>query len=149
MASLQQRTFNVIASHEQQLLNSWSEELEASGMYRNVRIEELRQQTGDFIRLLVAGAGQTDSTDLRASSWEDMRQFLEQLSHSRVLLGFDSQQTAGFIFSFKRPLMPVLQAEYADEPNMLADQLWALSELVDQLGLHTVRTRSAQGGAPR
>src|SRR5690606_41436864 len=69
-----------------------------------------------------------------------MRLFLEQLSHSRVLLGFDSQQTAGFIFSLKRPMMPLLQAEYADEPSMLADPLWALSELIDELGLHTVRT---------
>ncbi len=140
MASLQQRTFNVIAKNEQELLDSWTRELEASGMYRNVKIDEFRQQTADFIRLLIAGAGQTDSTDLRGASWEDMRLFLERLSHSRVLLGFDSQQTAGFIFSFKRPLMPLLQTEYADEPNILAEQLWALSELIDQLGLHTVRT---------
>lgn len=140
MASLQQRTFQAIATNQQQLLDSWNNELETSGTYRNVKLEELRQQTTTFIRLLIAGAGQTETTDLRATSWDEMRLFLEQLSHSRVLLGFDSQQTAGFIFSFKRPLMPVLQAEYADEPLTLVDQIWALSELIDQLGLHTVRT---------
>ncbi|HAW25456.1 MAG: polyvinylalcohol dehydrogenase [Pseudomonas sp.] len=140
MASLQQRTFTVIAKKEHELLDSWTRELEASGLYRNVKIEEFRQQTAEFIRLLIEGAGQAESTDLRGSNWEDMRQFLEQLSHSRVLLGFDSQQTAGFIFSFKRPLMPLMQSEYADEPAILAEQLWALSELIDQFGLHTVRT---------
>ncbi|MEL7559653.1 STAS domain-containing protein [Stutzerimonas chloritidismutans] len=140
MASLQQRTFNVIAAKKHELLDSWTRELEASGLYRNVKIEELRQQTAEFIRLLIEGAGQLEATDLRRTNWEDMRQFLEQLSHSRVLLGFDSQQTAGFIFSFKRPLMPMMQAEYADSPAMLAEQLWALSELIDELGLHTVRT---------
>ncbi len=139
MASLQQRTFNVIANNEQELLTNWSSELEASGMYRNVKVDEFRQQTADFIRLLVSGASQTESTTLRSTTWDDMRQFLDQLSHSRVLLGFDSQQTAGFIFSVKRPLMPMLQKEYADEPAILAEQLWALSELIDQLGLETVR----------
>lgn len=140
MASLQKRTLQAITTHQQKLLDSWSTELEASGMYRNVKIEEFRDQTATFITLLINGATQTDTVDLRASSWDEMRVFLEQLSHSRVLLGFDSQQTAGFIFSFKRPLMPLLQAEYAEEPALLAEQLWALSELIDQLGLHTVRT---------
>jgi rsbT co-antagonist protein RsbR len=140
MASLQQRTFQAIAKHQQKLLDSWTTELEASGLYRNVKIEEFRDQTATFTRLLIAGAGQTDTVDIRSSSWDEMRAFLEQLSHSRVLLGFDSQQTAGFIFSFKRPLLPVLQAEYAEDPASLAEQLWALSELIDQLGLHTVRT---------
>ena len=139
MASLQQRTFNVIAQNEQELLTNWSSELEASGMYRNVKVDEFRQQTADFIRLLVSGASQTESTNLRSTTWDDMRQFLDQLSHSRVLLGFDSQQTAGFIFSVKRPLMLMLQKEYADEPAILVEQLWALSELIDQLGLETVR----------
>lgn len=140
MATLQQRTFSIIASREQELLDNWVSELEASGQYRSVRPDEFRQQSAEFLRLLIAGAASTDSTDLRASGWDEMRAFLEKLTHSRVLLGFDSQQTAGFVFSVKRPLMPLLQAEFADEPGALADQLWALSELVDQLGLHTVRT---------
>lgn len=139
MALLQQRTFNVIANNGQELLANWSSDLEASGMYRNVKVDEFRQQTAEFIRLLIAGASQTESINLRSNNWDDMRQFLEQLSHSRVLLGFDSQSTAGFIFSFKRPLMPLLQKEFADEPAALAEQLWALSELIDQLGLETVR----------
>ena len=140
MTSLHQRTLNVIRNNEEKLLDAWTSGLDASGLYRNVKGDEFRQQTADFIRLLVAEAGKGAAEDLQNAKWEEMRLFLEQLSHSRVLLGFDSQQTAGFIFSLKRPMMPLLQAEYADEPSMLADQLWALSELIDELGLHTVRT---------
>ncbi|WP_312937356.1 STAS domain-containing protein [Stutzerimonas nitrititolerans] len=140
MTSLHQRTLNAIRNNEEKLLDAWTSGLDASGLYRNVKGDEFRQQTADFIRLLVAEAGKGASEDLQNAKWDEMRLFLEQLSHSRVLLGFDSQQTAGFIFSLKRPMMPLLQAEYADEPSMLADQLWALSELIDELGLHTVRT---------
>jgi len=140
MTSLHQRTLNVIRNNEEKLLDAWTSGLDASGLYRNVKGDEFRQQTEGFIRLLIAEAGKGTSEDLQNAKWDEMRLFLEQLSHSRVLLGFDSQQTAGFIFSLKRPMMPLLQAEYADEPAMLADQLWALSELIDELGLHTVRT---------
>ena len=140
MTSLHQRTLNVIRNNEEKLLDAWTSGLDASGLYRNVKGDDFRQQTEGFIRLLVAEAGKGAAEDLQNAKWEEMRLFLEQLSHSRVLLGFDSQQTAGFIFSLKRPMMPLLQAEYADEPSMLADQLWALSELIDELGLHTVRT---------
>ncbi|KRW64695.1 polyvinylalcohol dehydrogenase [Pseudomonas sp. TTU2014-096BSC] len=140
MTSLHQRTLNVIRNNEEKLLDAWTSGLDASGLYRNVKGDDFRQQTAGFIRLLIAEAGKGASEDLQNAKWDEMRLFLEQLSHSRVLLGFDSQQTAGFIFSLKRPMMPLLQAEYADEPSMLADQLWALSELIDELGLHTVRT---------
>ncbi|RRV22097.1 STAS domain-containing protein [Stutzerimonas nitrititolerans] len=140
MTSLHQRTLNVIRNNEEKLLDAWTSGLDASGLYRNVKGDDFRQQTVGFIRLLIAEAGKGTSEDLQNAKWDEMRLFLEQLSHSRVLLGFDSQQTAGFIFSLKRPMMPLLQAEYADEPSMLADQLWALSELIDELGLHTVRT---------
>ncbi|MBT1119193.1 STAS domain-containing protein [Stutzerimonas nitrititolerans] len=140
MTSLHQRTLNVIRNNEEKLLDAWTSGLDASGLYRNVKGDDFRQQTAGFIRLLIAEAGKGASEDLQNAKWEEMRLFLEQLSHSRVLLGFDSQQTAAFIFSLKRPMMPLLQAEYADEPSMLADQLWALSELIDELGLHTVRT---------
>jgi len=140
MTSLHQRTLNVIRNNEEKLLDAWTSGLDASGLYRNVKGDDFRQQTAGFIRLLIAEAGKGASEDLQSIKWDEMRLFLEQLSHSRVLLGFDSQQTAAFIFSLKRPMMPLLQAEYADEPSMLADQLWALSELIDELGLHTVRT---------
>jgi rsbT co-antagonist protein RsbR len=72
-----------------------------------------------------------------------MRRFLDKLSHGRVLQGYDSQQTATFIFSIKRPLMAVLQREYAGDSDTFAAQLWALSELIDGLGLQTVRSFQA------
>src|SRR5690606_16275535 len=137
MTTLHQRTLNLIRGNEDKLVDSWTSELLAGGLYRNVKSEDIRQQAAEFVRLLATGAF---SENFQDSNWDEMRLFLEQLSHSRVLLGFDSQQTAGFIFSIKRPLMALVQTEYADEPALLVEQLWAFSELIDDLGLHTVRT---------
>ena len=139
MAALLQRTIDTISRNQNELLGSWKTDLQSLGGFHNVKPEELNQQTVDFVRLLL-GATADGSADISGPAWDAMRLYLEKLSRSRALLGFDSQQTAGFIFAIKRPLMKLLQSEYANEPAVFAEQLWAVSELIDNLGLHTVRT---------
>ncbi|WP_313285838.1 STAS domain-containing protein [Stutzerimonas kunmingensis] len=139
MAALLQRTTDTITRNQAELLSSWKSDLQNLGGYHNVKPEELAQQTVDFIRQLISGTADGPA-DINSPAWDSMRLYLEKLSRSRALLGMDSQQTAGFIFAIKRPLMTLLQSEYANEPAVFAEQLWAVSELIDSLGLYTVRT---------
>jgi rsbT co-antagonist protein RsbR len=139
MAALLQRTLDTITRNQSELLSSWKSDLQSLGGYHNVKPEELAQQTVDLIRQLISGTAD-GSADINGPSWDGMRLYLEKLSRSRALLGMDSQQTAGFIFAIKRPLMTLLQSEYANEPAVFAEQLWAVSELIDSLGRYTVRT---------
>jgi len=69
-----------------------------------------------------------------------VRAFLEDLSRQRVLAGFSSDETATFIFSLKRPIFDALRQECAKDADKLANETWAASELVDKLGLHTIKT---------
>jgi len=140
MATLQQRTVTAIQANHAELQTSWTENLEADGSQNGMKAGNLAQQTDEFLGLLVSSLSVDSDNDLRGAAWAEMRLFLEKLSHSRVLAGFDSQQTASFVFSVKRPLMTVLQREYSDSAERFAEQLWTLSEIVDTLGLHTVRT---------
>jgi len=139
MAALLQRTLDTITRNQAELLSSWKADLHKLGGYHNLKAEDLAQQTTDLIRQLISGTAD-GSADINGPSWDGMRLYLEKLSRSRALLGMDSQQTAGFIFAIKRPLMTLLQSEYANEPAVFAEQLWAVSELIDNLGLYTVRT---------
>lgn len=139
MAALLQRTLDTITRNQAELLSSWKADLQKLGGYHNLKAEDLAQQTTDLIRQLISGTAD-GSADINGPSWDGMRLYLEKLSRSRALLGMDSQQTAGFIFAIKRSLMTLLQSEYANEPAVFAEQLWAVSELIDNLGLYTVRT---------
>ncbi|MET4676280.1 MULTISPECIES: STAS domain-containing protein [unclassified Luteibacter] len=140
MTALSQQTVEAIRSNEAHLLASWKVNLEASGVSRDSRLNhvEFDAQTRDFLRLLVSGAYVGDAT-LANQEWSETRVFLEKLSRSRAMQGFDSQSTASFIFSLKRPLFDLLQREYATDPTELGNQLWAISELIDALGMHTIR----------
>src|SRR6202034_553513 len=53
---------------------------------------------------------------------------------------YASAETATFIFSFKRPLFQALREEAGSNAQVLADEIWAATELLDSLGLHTVAT---------
>jgi len=140
MTALNQRTIEAIRTHEAQLLATWQANLETSGASRDSRINQVEfdGQTRDFLRLLVGGANAGEGS-IANQEWSETRAFLEKLSRSRAQQGFDSQATASFIFSLKRPLFDLLQTVYASEPVELAQQLWAISELLDSLGMHTIR----------
>ena len=141
MAVLHARTIDAIHKNEQQLLARWTQNLEDGGATRDARIspQELATQARDFLRLLVGASATADASDINGRDWTETRVFLEGLSRSRALQGFDSQHTANFIFSLKRALFEDLQREYADSPKELVSQLWSISELLDALGMHTIR----------
>ena len=141
MTALSQRTIDVIRKNEAALQASWTASLESSGITRDARLPagELEAQTREFIRLLLTTARVGDA-GIASNEWAETRTFLERLSRNRALQGFDSQSTASFIFSLKRPLFDLLQIEYANDATELASQVWAVSELLDSLGMHTIRT---------
>ncbi|HEX8587446.1 STAS domain-containing protein [Pseudomonas sp.] len=140
MAALQQITLDALKRAESQLAVQWHADLEASGATRNLKPEETRQQVADFLRLLTSTLEKGGSANITTAEWDDARHFLEKLSTQRALAGQDSQQTASFIFALKGPLFAQLQQAFADQPALMAEQVLHMSELLDGLGLHTIRT---------
>ena len=142
MAALQARTIKRMQHDEAALLQSRQANLKAQGAAHETRIsaQELDAQTREFLRLLLEGISRGDLDVLQNREWDELRQFLERVSRSRASQGFASHDTAYFIFSMKRPLFDLIQAEYGDSPKDLAAEMWSVSELLDALGMHTIRT---------
>lgn len=140
MAALQQRTIDLIRSHHDQVVSQWLQHLAAGSQAHDARLSarELDSQARELWRLLL-DALSANIGSLAGPEWQEIRRFLETLSRDRVLKGFNSAETASFLFSLKRPLFELIQQGYADDSAQLADQLWAISELLDLLGLHSVQ----------
>ncbi|QNR98936.1 STAS domain-containing protein [Stenotrophomonas sp. 169] len=141
MAALQQRTLDLIRRNEEQILAQWQQTLAAGGQGLDNRISplELDGQLREYWRLFQQAISAADAGSLQGAEWLSLRRFLEELSADRARRGFNSSETAQFVFSLKRPLFEQVQAGFADNPQQLGDQMWALSELLDLLGLHTVK----------
>ena len=140
MAKAQTRIPAILKKYEEELATDWTAELKAAGSGNESRISEteLFAQARKFISLLQRAA-QGDARNTQSAEWGPMTEFLQGLSSSRVLQGFTSDETATFIFSFKQPFFARLRAELGKDPEALADDTWLATQLLDKLGLLTVR----------
>ena len=135
------RTPAIITKYRSEILNEWVRELvDGAGYDRRISESELSSQATEFLNLLEQAAGQSRIDELAAEEWAPVREFLDDISRSRAQQGFSSLQIATFIFSLKKPLFERLRKELAKNPESLAEEIWKTTELIDQLGLHTVQS---------
>ena len=139
MAALQQRTIDLIRTHQDQVVTQWAENLNTGTQDARISPREQDAQLREFWRLFLETLSVSSAAGIGSSEWAEIRSFLEQLSRDRVLKGFSSSETASFLFSLKRPLFELLQQALSDDPNLLGNQLWAITEVIDTLGLHSVK----------
>jgi rsbT co-antagonist protein RsbR len=133
---------NVLTKNGKEIHAQWVKNLASTASASKGRISagELEQQTAEFIKLLTEASAQASSSDLSAPAFKPIREFLEGISRSRVMQGFTSDETASFIFSLKRPYFAALRLDAGQNADSLADQVWKATELLDALGLHTIKT---------
>jgi rsbT co-antagonist protein RsbR len=127
----------LLARDEQTILNDWLKEM-SEGTRRADLIKEadLRSQCAQFLKL-VRQASETGGMNFKAPAWSPVREMLAEVSRSRALQGFSPAETAIFVFSFKRPLFARIQQEYKGQPDALGAEMWAATELLDDMGLYT------------
>lgn len=131
----------LFSQHESQLLADWWVELQKEGADTDNRISEaeLRKQTQEFLSLLQHAARSGNLLDIAQAEWKPVRDFLDEISRSRAIQGFSSAQTATLIFSLKKPLFSLLRKEFGQQSETLVEMIWESTELLDKLGLHTVK----------
>jgi len=133
---------NVLKKNTNELQAAWAKDLATAMPTGKGRIsaKEVEQQTTEFLTLLSAAIGHARNGDISGTEFKPIREFLEGLSRSRVQQGFSSDETATFIFSIKKPLFQAIRVEVGKNADALADEIWMATQLLDSLGLHTVKT---------
>ena len=126
-----------VHSHLEVILKEWvALQLAAPTLRLDLMKEsELRDQSRELLGL-ISQALQSGS-DIADPAWQTTKDFLAQVAKSRALQGFNPSETAIFIYSLKQPLFGVVRTASKDEKTLFAD-LWALTQLVDGLGLYTI-----------
>jgi rsbT co-antagonist protein RsbR len=128
----------LVADREQEILPEWLELLKRAGALATGRINEaeLTAQCRDFLRLL-RDALVTGGVDVANAVYTSVRDFLGDVSRSRALQGFSPRETAVFVFSLKQPLFNAMNRDSGLSPAVVARTMWAITLLLDELGLYT------------
>ncbi len=141
MAKGQTKIAGILNKYQDDLVAEWLRELKAGGSGKETRISEaeLSAQAKEFVALLQQAAQLGDVTNTNRPEWKPIIEFLEGISASRVAQGFTSDQTASFVFSFKKPLFARLRSEFGRDAEQLSDETWTATELLDKMGLLTIK----------
>lgn len=130
----------ILQTDHERLLTDWLAQLQSDrgGLRGKIEASEMRGQAETFVRLLrqATESGGTEVTN--DPRWTPVLQFLEEISQSRAVQGFDAEETARFVFSLKKPLFAAIRRKSSQSADALADETWQASELVDKLGLYTM-----------
>ena len=130
----------MLARQREKILKQWQRELAALTGKAKLSAEDTRRQADEFFDAFMSALSAGAGADTAAEGWKPVRTFLDQLSKERVMAGFSSDETAIFIFSLKRALFEAVSGESKRSTQQIAEDLWTISELLDKLGLHTVKT---------
>jgi rsbT co-antagonist protein RsbR len=128
----------LVGDNEKQIVPEWLELQKRAGVLQTGRITEaeLASQSTDFLHLLRTGLA-TGGLDISNAAYTPAREFLGNLSRSRALQGFSPTETATFVFSLKQPLFNLLNRHKSITPADAAKITWAVTTLLDGLGLLT------------
>ncbi|WP_397571914.1 STAS domain-containing protein [Schlesneria sp. T3-172] len=142
MAESTSRISDVLRKYEDEILSRWIAELaqEFMGGIARSNDAELKNQCRDFIKLIGSGFRSGQIQNLETSEWKPTIDFLEAMSKSQALQGFTAEQTALFVLSSKKHIFAQLQTQQASSEQASAVELLMISEVVDKLSLHTIKT---------
>src|ERR1700744_4305197 len=128
----------LLADGEGALIAGWLTVLREN---RDTRIsdQEVEAQAREFSRALARAVALGNVTDIDGSNFEEVRGVLAGFSRGRALQGFSASETATFVLSMKQPLFAEVRIR-SKAAAAVAEQTWALSLLLDKLGLFTIAT---------
>jgi rsbT co-antagonist protein RsbR len=127
----------LVETHEADILRQWVEQQRVAGRAGSMGDAELRRQCAQFLDAVRHALAADPTLDPQLPAWAPVREQLDQVSRARALQGFTPRETAMFVFSLKQPLFAALREAVGDDARALAEEMWAATQLVDQLGLYT------------
>jgi rsbT co-antagonist protein RsbR len=132
------RVSALIKQHQSTILADWLDGLGKLTFRRGAETDEqLQRHCSQFLALLPSAALHGGVEDIEGRAWDEVRDLLSEISAARARQGSNPSETATFIFSLKQPLFVTLRGAMEGDAAF-ADVLWAISSLLDKLGLFTM-----------
>ncbi|HEY4317602.1 MAG TPA: STAS domain-containing protein [Herbaspirillum sp.] len=133
------RLSTLIRKYHSEILDAWLAHLKTTATRFDAGSEEImRRYCTTFLGLLATAAQSADLSNIDSREWDDVRQQLAEISQTRARSGSTPSETALVVFSLKQSLFAPMSKEMANDPATLAADTWAVTTLLEKLGLFTV-----------
>ncbi|MCA1612816.1 MAG: RsbRD N-terminal domain-containing protein [Acidobacteria bacterium] len=132
------RVAEMLAARRDEILNLWIKDRLESDEFRDELIskKELRQQSRTLLELFTEAVRDSGGETFEHPSFDDLRRFLNDISHQRAVKGYTPVENATYIISLRNTVRPMLVEEYQSETAAeLAGLLGYFANIIDRLSL--------------
>lgn len=136
MAAKTSRIPEILRKNQSDIQKEWLGQQEKT-LSRKIKLSELTDEAREFLGLLTDASQTGDIETGKGSAWSSSEAFLARLSKSRSEQGFSPTDTANFVLSLKAPLFDRIRSELKSDPELLGEELWKATLLLDRLALYT------------
>jgi rsbT co-antagonist protein RsbR len=130
----------VLAERYEQILDAWVGQQMGGAQRGAISEGDLRAQCSELLSAMRLALASDPGGDVRRPAWGPARDILQHVSVTHAQQGFTPSDTATFVLSLKRPLFDAIRASSGKDAEVLADDTWSATELLDKLALVTVET---------
>jgi len=126
----------ILSAEANDILADWLKLLRASGAGDDrISGAELERQAEGFVRRLAEVLRPDTMGDPNGPALAPVRDMVSDISRSRALQGFSPTESTLFVFSLKQPILSRLNKAYGKDAEGLGREIWAVTLLIDALGL--------------
>jgi len=131
------RVVDLLAARRDEILNLWIKERLESDEFREELIskKELRQQSQQLVDALARSIQASNGADFDDAEFDELRAFLNQISHQRAIKGYTPTENATYILSLRNVVTPLLAEELGGDTDALVREMDYFTRLLDKMGL--------------
>ncbi len=133
----QRRISTLLATRRDEILNLWIKERLEADEFRDELIskKDLRQQSQQVLDMLVQGVQDSGGSDFNHPAFDDLRHYLNEISHMRAVKGYTPLENATYILSLRNVVTPLLAEELEGNAEAIIPEMDYFTRLLDKLGL--------------
>ncbi|HEY6186093.1 MAG TPA: STAS domain-containing protein [Pyrinomonadaceae bacterium] len=128
---------SLLEKRHDEIITLWIKDRLESGEFRDELIpkKELRRQSQQIVDMLAHSLKDSDYGDFESSAFDELRGFLNQISHARAVKGYTPLENATYILSLRDTLIPLMAEELEGNADVLVTEMMYFTRLLDKMGL--------------
>jgi rsbT co-antagonist protein RsbR len=135
--SEERRIADLLAARRDEILNLWIKERLEADEFRDELIskKDLREQSHQVLDMLVQGVKDSGGADFDHPAFDDLRAYLNEISHMRAVKGYTPLESATYVLSLRNVVNPILAEELEGDADALIREINYFTRLLDKMGL--------------
>jgi rsbT co-antagonist protein RsbR len=133
----ERRITTLLSTRRDEILNLWIKERLEADEFRDELIskKDLRQQSRQVLDMLVQAVQDSAASDFDHAAFDDLRHYLNEISHMRAVKGYTPLENATYILSLRNVVSPLLAEELEGSADSLVVEMNYFTRLLDKMGL--------------